>query len=222
MSKGIPRKDFFFHLFQMALVLFVTPKIAQLLIDKIWFNEIFLPAQKAWDDAWKAYQDLAMRTRAVTNRKNTARKTYQPLLAKLIAMLKADPGVTDETLHNLNISTGKGGGHPKSEKPTEIPHYNIYTGLIRHILIYFGLTGKHLVLRGRPSGVRGAEIRWGILDTPPTGIGDLHESMFRTESPFDFEFKEEDRGKIFYFCIRWENTTGETGPESEIVGVRIP
>jgi hypothetical protein len=136
-------------------------------------------------------------------------------------MLRADPGVSDEQLQDLNIADGKGAGKP-SDIPTDIPHYNVYTGLIRHIIIYFGLHGKKLILSGRPPGVHGGEIQWGILDSPPKSIDDLHKSAFRTESPFDFEFGEEDRGKIFYFCIRWENTTGKKGPWSEIVAVRIP
>jgi hypothetical protein len=137
-------------------------------------------------------------------------------------MLKADPNVTEEDLKNLNILDGKGGRGTPNDPPKDVPHFNFFIGLLRHIIIYFGLYGKSMILRGRPKGVHGAEVRWGILDLAPKNIDDLHESSFMTASPFDFEFKEEDRGKFFYFCIRWENTTGQKGPWSEIVGVRIP
>jgi hypothetical protein len=205
----------------MMIVAFVTSSLVRLVLDKAWYNDVFTPARLEWEASWTAYQDLPNRTKAVTNRKNTARKRYEKLLAMIILMLRADPGVSDEQLQDLNIADGKGAGKP-SDIPTDIPHYNVYTGLIRHIIIYFGLHGKKLILSGRPPGVHGGEIQWGILDSPPKSIDDLHKSAFRTESPFDFEFGEEDRGKIFYFCIRWENTTGKKGPWSEIIAVRIP
>jgi hypothetical protein len=221
MGKTIPRADFPFNMFQLMIVAFVTTNMARLVIDKAWYNDFFTLARLEWEAAWTAYQDVPNRTKAVINRKNTARKRYEKLLAMLILMLKADPGVTDEQLQDLNIADRTGAGKP-AEVPTEIPHFNVYIGLIRHILIYFGLYGKKLILTGRPHGVHGAEIKWGILDFAPKGIEDLHDSAFCTSSHFDFEFTEEDRGKIFYFCIRWENTVGKKGPWSEITAVRIP
>jgi hypothetical protein len=221
MKRSIPRADLPFHVFQLMVVAFVIKNLDHLIIDKAWFNGVFTAARLEWAAAWEAYLDLTNRTKDITNRKNTARTKYEKLLSELIWMLKADPGVSEEQLHDLNILDGKSTGM-HNEIPTEIPHFNVDISLIRFLVIYFGLYGKKLILRGRPHGVHGAEIRWGILDFPPNGIDDLHKSSFSSKSPFRFEFKEEDRGKIFYFCIRWENTTGKKGPWSEIVSARIP
>jgi hypothetical protein len=136
--------------------------------------------------------------------------------------LKSNTSVSTETLISLDINVNTGGHNTPNEKPTDNVKYNVYFGILRHILIYFGLTGKKIKLRGKPKGVHGAEIRWAILDHIPLNIEELHEPAFSTRSPFDFEFREEDRGKMFYFCIRWENTTGKKGPWSEIIAVRIP
>jgi hypothetical protein len=36
------------------------------------------------------------------------------------------------------------------------------------------------------------------------------------------DFEEEDRGKTFWYAVRWENTTGLKGPWSEIRSAVIP
>jgi hypothetical protein len=46
--------------------------------------------------------------------------------------------------------------------------------------------------------------------------------VFDTNSPLDIEFTEEDRGKVVWFAVRWENTRGEKGPWSEIYFAIIP
>jgi hypothetical protein len=70
--------------------------------------------------------------------------------------------------------------------------------------------------------VHGAEIVWAILPEPPKDISELIHSAFCTASPFRLEFKESDRGKTVYLCVRWENTTGEKGPWTAILSAIIP
>jgi hypothetical protein len=45
---------------------------------------------------------------------------------------------------------------------------------------------------------------------------------FDTRSPYTFRFEENQRGQTVFFCLRWENTTGQKGPWSEIVSAIIP
>jgi hypothetical protein len=56
----------------------------------------------------------------------------------------------------------------------------------------------------------------------PVNVHELTRSYFDTNSPLTIEFEEEDRGKTFWYAVRWENTTGEKGPWSEIQSVIIP
>jgi hypothetical protein len=74
----------------------------------------------------------------------------------------------------------------------------------------------------KPYGVRGAEIRWAILPAPPTSQDDLVHSEFDTRTPYIFQFDIPQAGKTLYVCARWENTTGQKGPWSEIVSAIIP
>jgi hypothetical protein len=74
----------------------------------------------------------------------------------------------------------------------------------------------------KPKGVRGAEIAWAILDTPPTDWSQLIHSAFDTRTPAELTFSGNDRGKILYYALRWENNIGQKGPWSEIYSAIIP
>jgi hypothetical protein len=53
-------------------------------------------------------------------------------------------------------------------------------------------------------------------------INDLTNSSFDTHTPLTLEFADEDRGKVLYFALRWENTRGEKGPFGAIMNAIIP
>jgi hypothetical protein len=74
----------------------------------------------------------------------------------------------------------------------------------------------------KPKGVRGAEIAWAILDTPPTDWSELIHSAFDTRTPAELTFSGNDRGKTLYYALRWENNVGQKGPWSEIYSAIIP
>jgi hypothetical protein len=75
---------------------------------------------------------------------------------------------------------------------------------------------------GKPPRVHGLECLWAIADTPPAKIGDLLHSAFATRSPLDMTFDEDQRGKRFWFAVRWENGTVQKGNWSEIFNAVIP
>jgi hypothetical protein len=70
--------------------------------------------------------------------------------------------------------------------------------------------------------VHGVEVRWALLGIAPLSVDELIHSSFDTHSPFTLDFSENDRGKTVWFCLRWENTTGEKGPWSEMMSAIIP
>ncbi|MDR0582023.1 MAG: hypothetical protein LBG31_03565, partial [Prevotellaceae bacterium] len=76
--------------------------------------------------------------------------------------------------------------------------------------------------KAKPKGQHCAEIKWGILPAPPASVNDLAHSDVDTHTPFTLEFDESQRGSTVYFCLRWENTTGQKGPWSEIMSAIIP
>jgi hypothetical protein len=66
------------------------------------------------------------------------------------------------------------------------------------------------------------EIRWAILDQPPAAIAEMVNSEFDTRNPFTFNFEEDQRGKRFYFVLRWENGIGGKGDWNPITNATIP
>jgi hypothetical protein len=118
------------------------------------------------------------------------------------------------------------GIHPADRKPTSsgppetFPEAEADSSVIRQITIHFwdSATKK----RAKPHGVHGAEIRWALLEAPPASEEDLSRSDFDTATPFTLKFDERDRGRRVYFCLRWESTTNQKGPSSEIYSAVIP
>jgi hypothetical protein len=53
-------------------------------------------------------------------------------------------------------------------------------------------------------------------------VEDLVHSAFATKSPLKLTFKESERGKRFYYAVRWETGTAKKGDFSEIFSVFVP
>jgi hypothetical protein len=92
---------------------------------------------------------------------------------------------------------------------TDFPSHWEDTSIIRRLAINF--RDKNSKTNGKPPGMHGIEARWSILDTPPATIEELLHSGFDTRTPFVLNFEENQRGKTVYFCLCWENNTGEKG-----------
>ncbi|MDR2805336.1 MAG: hypothetical protein LBB85_06800, partial [Dysgonamonadaceae bacterium] len=86
---------------------------------------------------------------------------------------------------------------------------------------FFESDGVHR--KAKPDGQHGAECRWAVFDKPQeVHINDLTNSTFDTHTPLMLEFADEDRGKTFYFALRWENNVGEKGPFGPIQSAIVP
>jgi hypothetical protein len=218
MSRTIPKKDADFNEVQDVITTKTAANLNNWRIDDTWYNQLVLPAKTTWTTAWTAYLNPNTRTKVITFRKNEARKNYEPLLGKLVGMLKTSPVVTPAELASMGVATGKGGG--RNPTPATYPDAGVNSSVIRQLTIDFFDHGAKS--HAKPHGIHGAEIRWGILDAAPVDIDELRNSSIDTRSPFTLAFNENERGKAVYFCLRWENTTGEKGPWSEIVTAFIP
>ena len=104
--------------------------------------------------------------------------------------------------------------------PTTFPVFKADTS--KTIRIVLNIHDSQSEKRGKPNGVHGCEIRWAILDNPPTGIEDLVHSAFTTKASYTFDFDLPQQGKRLYFCGHWENTKGEKGPWSPVQNTIIP
>jgi hypothetical protein len=94
------------------------------------------------------------------------------------------------------------------------------SSVIRQITLHY--RNENSKSSAKPYGVHGAEIRWNILETPPTSDKELIYSEFSLRTPYTITFDADRRGKTIYFLLRWENTRGEKGPLSELYSAIIP
>jgi hypothetical protein len=186
-----------------------------------WFDTEFTPSFYNFQIKFEDWKDPAQRSPLKMEKLKEAETGFRPVYRKFYTgFLKESPLVTDDDLISMGMPPRNTGRTPA---PVEkhFPGYEIDSSTIRRLGIHYFDPSKKAI-RGKPDGQHGVEIRWAILDSPPTTINDLINSSFSTRSPFLLDFDENQRGKTVYFCLRWENTRGEKGPWSEIVSAIIP
>jgi hypothetical protein len=163
----------------------------------------------------------ATRTKVTTVEKNTSRATLLRALRQAIGeYLTYNHNVTDSDRTSLGLPVYKTTRTPAKVADT-YPDSDVDSSLIRRLIIRFYDHGKK-TSKAKPEGQHGAELYWVISDMPVVSVDELIHSAFSTRSPFSLEFRDEDRGKTVYFCLRWENTRGKKGPWGKIQSAIIP
>jgi hypothetical protein len=152
--------------------------------------------------------------------KNTARNAFRAALRLFVkARLAYNPAVADTDRGNMDLPLRKKTRTPVPS-PEIYPEAEIDSSVIRRLTIRFKDAGRKT--RGKPQGILGAEIRWGIRAEPPASVEELAASAFATTTPHTCVFSEKQRGQKAYFCLCWKNTKGERGPWGEIINGIIP
>jgi hypothetical protein len=214
MTNAIPGKDFEFNEIQEAVFTVVQQNIERWELDKGWINNVLTPKKEAWEKAWLAYLDPSTRTPIITFTKSITRKEYEPLLEILICNLETNPNVTDKERRQMGMI------NPFSKRkylpPPELcPSFIVDNTLARCLVIYHFDKDKPFEVKHR--NTCGAEIKWAMLDNPPSNINDLINSDFSRRSPCILRFDESKRGQKVYICLRWKGNTKGFSPWSEIV-----
>jgi hypothetical protein len=160
--------------------------------------------------------DSTRNRRAKNDAKNAAKKLVQGFTNTSIRYNKH---MTVEDKEHFGVYERD--SYSPVQVPKTSPRLIIDTATRRRISIYY--RDEMSSRRGKPRGVHGIEIRWAILDHPPTGIEELIHSSFDTRAPLTLEFTEHDRGKKIYLCGCWEiNREGLKGPYGAIEEAIIP
>jgi hypothetical protein len=194
------------------------------MIDRIGFPEHEYQTLTELRDDYSAKLILAeetvTRTKVTVQDKNDARKILKAMLRQDIKeYLNYNRALSDSDRDTLGLPVYKKGRTLSAVARTH-PDYDVDSHEIRCLRInFFEHDNRHS--RAKPAGQLGVEVRWGIFDVPPRSIDDLTHSNLVTRTPFTLAFDEYQRGKTVYFCLCWQNTRGEKGPWSEIVGAII-
>jgi hypothetical protein len=189
----------------------------------IWLEEVFSRDYAAFAAAYLAWlEPEAERTPAKALALRAAEKAFKKSYRKLYnGFLKENPLVTDGDLSGMALPVRPDGKRHPAPVPTTNPAAKADTSQRYRVTIdFYESDGTHR--KAKPDGVHGAEIRWGVLDADPVDAELLPNSSFDTHTPFVLEFQGHDRGKMLYYSLRWENTTGEKGPFGPILNTVIP
>jgi hypothetical protein len=188
-----------------------------------WFENVFGPALGALEDAYAAWKDPQMRTQPKNAALQLAQENFIPVFRKFYnGFLKENPLVTSEDLADMDLpkrtSTRTPSPHPSTWPVGRVDLSKPWT-----VIVHFHDSAGDGKNAAKPAGVHGAEIRWQVFDAPrDVTFDDLSESSFDTHTPFEINFREEERGKYFYYVMRWENTRGEKGSFGLIGNAVIP
>jgi hypothetical protein len=188
-----------------------------------WFEKMFGPSLDAMENAYKAWIDPLTRTKSKEADLRLSQEKFIPIYRQLYnGFLKENPLVTNADLEEMDLPRRSSGRTP-SPKPKTYPVGEIDLSKPWTVIVHFYDSGSDRKSMAKPDGVHGAEIRWQVFDTPQdVTFEDFSESSFVTRTPFEISFKEEQRGKYFYYVMRWENTRGEKGSFGRIDNAIIP
>jgi hypothetical protein len=187
-----------------------------------WIDEEFYPRLCRLSEVYQTWVNLGERTPAITIRLYTAEKDFKPAYRQFyISFLKSNPQVTNEDLIDMELPRRS---HHERYRYTTVPGTFPHAGvtLPSPAIVEIHYRDRDSLLKARPRGVHGAEIRWVILDTPPIDWEELLHSSFSTRTPHRLIFENHQRGKALYFALRWKSTSGKSGPWSEIHHAIIP
>jgi hypothetical protein len=179
-----------------------------------WIDLVFLVSRLAFANDYMLWQDPTKCTPALIQKIKWSEKVFKANLRTIYSgFLVKSPLVTDEDLVSMGLQARSG------VKPTHVPVPETYPLLtITHSS--YGVLGisfrdSESTGRGKPFGVHGIEILWGILASPPRTNADFTNSSFITRSPLKLNFEKTDCGKTIYMVARWKNTRAEKGPDTK-------
>jgi hypothetical protein len=212
MPRTFPPGEEEFFLKQKELITVLTPYFAGWGIDMGWVNDKLTPARIKYEQLHALCENPLTRTKANLILRDAAEKEYRNLLAMLVAMVKAVPGLTEDLLESYGIAAAKSGPH-NDKTPDGVPDLTFILTKLREITVVFGT---------RPDGVHETEIMIKVGGEKPTSLDEFQHSDAFTTSPHTYKFDENQRFTVVYFIARYRSETGKVGAWSAIYSVAIP
>ncbi|GHV76940.1 hypothetical protein AGMMS49942_17610 [Spirochaetia bacterium] len=208
MADLVPNKDEEFAPWVKNLVDKADTQAAALAIPANVFTPI-IAKLNIWSTAWAAF--LAPNHGAMDRQaKNDARADLEPAVRDLIReYLINNPLLSDRGKIDMGLPIHLTTRTKPADPDTTVDVWKIDSSVIRRLGFWYkNSEGKS---RAKPPHCRGVRMNGAILDHYPLGLYELIESYFNSASPFIKEFPEAERGKTYYFVLRWENNSAGNG-----------
>ena len=214
----LPRKDRELLAWTINFLRYLYPALARFNFPAAEYDKL-TALRDDFSQKLDAATEPATRTKTSVLAKNIARAALEKALQQDVKeFLLFNRNVTDEDHDDLGLPIYKTSRTP-TPVATTIPWVQVVMTVIRYLRFDFGGSETS---RAKPAGQHGMELAGLIGGERPANVHALTLSYFDTHTPLSIAFEEEDRGKTFWFAVRWENTRGEKGPWSEIQSAIIP
>ncbi|MDR3234395.1 MAG: hypothetical protein LBT46_12170 [Planctomycetaceae bacterium] len=186
-------------------------------------------AYSLWETAYAAVK--MPHTSVETLAKNEAREAGEKVIRSFVNQYLRFPPVTDEDRLAMDIPN-RDTSHTPVPPPTSQAEADIlFPGI--HLIELKIKPYSELAHNAASKSDHGVRVYFGVvgdataadkfrLAAPPASGDDLPHSVFTRKQKYQFDFPEEDRGKTVYFCLRYENSKGESGPWGPILRANIP
>ncbi|MDR0537682.1 MAG: hypothetical protein LBH04_06540 [Tannerellaceae bacterium] len=183
--------------------------------------KLVLEARDIYEEKYAAANNPDTKTPGVITAKNVALNNYKSELRKFLsAHITYNPLVTDEDRKNMELPIHKK-THTTIERYSEPPTMDL--GVRRAGRVVIAYHDASSTSRAKPYGVFGALIAYSLSDIDhPLLRDELHEKVISTRTPYVLEFSDEERGKMLYVSICWQNTNGKLSPWSDVMRILIP
>ena len=218
-TSNVPKSDAEFYEKSKTVEAYLKTNAVRFKIDPAFLSGSYGPAHEQWIEKYEAYRPVETRTTVITGEKNNAKDKYLPIFRQLVNGLLYNPNVTDNDLLAMNLRRADSIKTPVPV-PVSWPVVQVNLNTFRTVMLNF--TDSVTFKKAKPKGVNGAVIRYALLDTPPTDVNELTNTLFDTQTPCTIEFSESQRGQKLYFCLAWQNSRGQNGPWGAIGMAIVP
>jgi hypothetical protein len=215
----MPQNDSDFDILQDNVYNAASANAGKWLIADAFINALNAPRTR-WTNAYTAFKNPALRTPAVTQEKNDAKKDYIAHLRIFIqGQLMHNPLVSNSDRLSIGLPVYDHTPTPVLP-PSTRPEMEIdFSQILTHRVF---ARDSELKSAGKPKHVAGFELRRFIGGNVEPAIEDMQLIGQITRSPHILEYPSADRGQIAYYVSRWVSTRGDKGPWSEVVSATIP
>jgi hypothetical protein len=166
-----------------------------------------------------AVTESAAKTPVAVEESRLAFKALEDFMRDMKRRYFLEPPLTDADLVGLGLKVPDRNPTPVPIPATR-PMFVLRPGDSRQVIVEFKDEGSES--KARPYGYSGAVIYYAVLSAPPADQTALTRSLLATRTPYTLEFTEEDRGKVVYIALRWQNGRGEKGPWTDIQSAYVP
>lgn len=212
----IPARDGDFDAWQQAFLTFAAANMAALGLVLSDITNL-ANAQGDWDTTYTAQQAAQAAAEGATAAKVAAKAEYIALIRSAVNRIQANPAVTNQQRESLGVTVRDSDPSPVPV-PTEAPLASVDTSKrFQHTVTILGPDGG----RGKPEGVKAAEVWVKIGGTTDEGIEGFTYAGQATRSSFVHSFANDDGYKTAHYAVRYINGKGEPGPWSEAVSATI-